>query len=716
MELFELILVLLACVMVSSVFDQMISKMSLPLLQIGVGLVLALLFPWLANVHVEAELFLMLFIAPLLFREAKETSRSMLRQNLGAILSMAIALVLASVLAAGYMLHWIVPSIPLAAAFACAAALGPTDAAAVSAMSTVISLSERQSILLSGEALINDASGVVSFQFAIAAAVTGAFSFAEATGTFAVLFFGGILIGLLLGGLAHLVMRLLRRLGYVSTVMHVIYEVLSPFVIFLAAEEMHVSGILAVVAAGLLMQEHSSVRLSSETARQMMVSNSFWEVIIFLINGVLFVMLGMQLPKVMQRDDMGGMSPAIVIAAVLAVTAVILVMRFLWLTVMEWMYTDPETGIRGWAERGASVHRALVTTLAGPKGAVTLSIILTIPLTVEGGRPFPERDLIIFLTSGVILCTLILADFLLPRLSPKTVDEDAEQQLQQARLMVMEGMVREISEQMEAWEGPQDEYYLVCKMALTRYRQGLMTERFAFGGHGRVLHQLAEEVLDVQRAKTAELRSISCDLSARDPVDYDAMLRMIRSSLGYFDGAERVGALDEKRRDSRIRKFLWLRKQTEDLEKTAQIYNDTCFLAFELEQAAVDYLKKACAEEDAERSGAAEILLEQHEANIQSLWGRMMYGQSVLPASYAGDDPAAAEEWDREQAIQVEKLRAETLDRFRKTRHYADEVNANLMSLELDLIRRLQISGRITEGAGKELREQIYLMQTMYLE
>ena len=118
MEVFELILVLLACVMVSSILDQMISRMSLPLLQIGIGLVLAIVFHELASIHVDSELFLMLFIAPLLFREAKETSRTMLWNHLGSILSMAIALVLASVLAAGFVLHWIIPSIPLAAAFA----------------------------------------------------------------------------------------------------------------------------------------------------------------------------------------------------------------------------------------------------------------------------------------------------------------------------------------------------------------------------------------------------------------------------------------------------------------------------------------------------------------------------------------------------------------------------------------------------------------------
>ncbi len=174
MELFALILIILACVMFTSVLDQLIPHLSLPLIQIAAGLIVALIYPSLGGVNIDSELFLVLFIAPLLYRDSREVSRVTLWNNKWSILSMAIPLVIATVVATGFVLHQIIPSIQLAAAFACAAALGPTDAAAVSAMGSTIHLSERQSILLSGEALINDASGVVSFQFAIAAALTGA--------------------------------------------------------------------------------------------------------------------------------------------------------------------------------------------------------------------------------------------------------------------------------------------------------------------------------------------------------------------------------------------------------------------------------------------------------------------------------------------------------------------------------------------------------------
>ena len=707
MELFELILLLLVCVMASSVLDQMISRMSLPLLQIGIGLAAALLMPHLASVYVDSELFMMLFIAPLLFREAREADNASLWGNRWSILSMAIALVIASVLAAGFILHWIIPSISLAAAFACAAALGPTDAAAVSALGSTISLTRRQSTLLSGEALINDASGVVSFQFAIAAAVTGAFSLADATGSFTILFFGGILIGLALGFLAKQGIGILRRRGYVSTTMHVIYEVLSPFLIFLAAEELHVSGILAVVAAGLVMQEHTLEMVSPETARHQMVSNSFWEVIVFLINGILFVMLGMQLPKVLQPQAMDGVRPSVVIFAMLAVTVTIIVMRLLWITVLELFHKDPESGSRGIARPGQTVYQALVTTIAGPKGAVTLSIILTIPLYGHSGRIFPYRDLIIFVTSGVILCTLLLADVVLPRLAPKKTDEDEEAQLQTARISVLEGVVRELRALLD--ENPDSEYVPAGRLTLMRYRTRLMHQRFIMEGHGSELEQLMKEILEVQQKRADEIQSPAYGKPESERMPYYSILPGIRASLGYSYGAENVGSRFETPKGRLFLRFLKFRRQNYSDEKAARIYYDTCIFAIDLEHAAIDYLKQEQESDNRERADAAKLLLEEHEACLQSLWGRINYGQDVCLVDDRDYDHGFHQEMP-------EGMRANTAEQFRMARQYTDEVDANALSIELDQIRRLRSEGKITENAARELREQVYLMQTMYLE
>lgn len=199
MEMLEFVLLLLAAVLVSAVLDQVTPRVSLPLVQIALGAVIILLVGAPVDVAIDPELFLVLFIAPLLFDESRHASKRGLWDNKGAIVSLAVGLVLATVLVVGFVLNWLEPSIPLAAAFALGAALGPTDAVAVSALGKDIRLSSRQKSLLSGEALINDASGVVSFQFAIAAAITGSFSLANAAQSFAINFFGGIAVGLVVG-------------------------------------------------------------------------------------------------------------------------------------------------------------------------------------------------------------------------------------------------------------------------------------------------------------------------------------------------------------------------------------------------------------------------------------------------------------------------------------------------------------------------------------
>lgn len=698
MELLELILLLLICVAASSVLDQIISKMSLPLLQIAVGFVAALAMPHLAEVHLDSELFLVLFIAPLLFHEAKETDRLTLWKNKWAVVSMAIALVVVSVIAAGFVLHAIIPAIALAAAFGCAAALGPTDAAAVAAMGSSIELSERQSILLSGEALINDASGVVAFQFAVAAALTGAFSPAEAAGVFAFLFFGGIAAGLVMGALAKKGMDFLRKKGLVSTTLHVIYEVLSPFLFFLAAEEIHVSGILAVVAAGIVMQDHSGRLVSVEKARNDIVSNSFWEVIIFLINGVLFVMLGMQLPKVMDIEAMGGTPAPRVIAAMLAVTFAVVVIRLLWLTVMELMRVDPETGAKGIETPRKTVKEALVTTIAGPKGAVTLSIIMTLPLTMADGSLFPQRDLIIFVTSGVILCTLLLADIALPRLAGKEKSGSEQARQDRAKVLVLEGVVKEMRGLLE--EYGEADFAPALRLTMMRYRVRLMKQRFATDRHADTMVGLAGDVLEVQQKKADELqKTVHGDpVLARMP--YYLMLHEIRESVGYFDGGKRVGSRFETKRGRLLFRIFKLKKNEMDDEQAAKIYHDTCLFAIELERAALDYLKTvrhqcddtdACSIEEKLRADVADVLIEEHETVLSSLRSRM------------GDEPA-------------DGVTSAAAEQFRKARLFADEADANGLELELDQIRRLRAEGAITEHDARALREEVYLMQTSLME
>lgn len=350
-----------------------------------------------------------------------------------------------------------------------------------------MNLTTHQRVLLSGESLINDASGVVSFNFAIAAALTGTFSAADAARSFAVLFFGGIAAGVVLGWLAAVTMRALRNYGFENAAVRVLYEVLMPFVVFLVAERLGVSGILAVVATGLVMARTQPKLVSSIQAEYRLVSNSFWEVIVYVINGVVFTLLDMQLVTAFSPAVQGSFGILRLLRTMAFVTFLVVLVRFVWVSALELPHHD-ERGKRCTCHIGETLRQSLVTTIAGPKGAVTLSIIFTIPPTMPDGSPFPERSLIIFLTAGVILLTLAPADLTLPRLAPAEASEEDERAVYAASIKVLELTIAELEDRIASKKHP--EFESATRDVISRYRIRLIRERLALEGSGPILWDL----------------------------------------------------------------------------------------------------------------------------------------------------------------------------------------------------------------------------------
>ena len=707
-ETFELILILLACVIVSAPIDQVLRRVALPLVQVGIGFAVALILPEVAHVYIDPELFLALFIAPLLFNEARESVKADLFHNLGHILSMAIGLVLITVLVVGFSLNWLVPSIPLAAAFACAGALGPTDAAAVGALGSTISLTRRQKTLLTGEALINDASGVVSFQFAIAAAVTGTFSAADAGASFLVLFFGGIAAGVVMGALAVSSVTILRRRGFENTVVHVLYEVLTPFVVFLAAEALHVSGILAVVAAGLIMANSKFALYSTEIARQQVLSSGVWEVLVFLINGVLFVLLGMQLPQAMSPTLQSSFSLLQLIGIILVMTTLVIAVRFVWVTILEFVNRNRETGERGIDHPKQAIKDSLITTIAGPKGAVTLSIILTIPLTVADGSAFPNRDLIIFLTAGTILMTLIVANVFLPILAGGSEKAHTEDDMLVARIAVLDATLKRIRTILKSDENA--DYVPALRLVAARYRSRLFRARLEHEGCGDIMRELMDEVFDLQEARAEKIRIERGEtLTARQLASRKRVLRNIRRSVGYGGGADRVGTGAGSFAGVLATLLTRAFPANVEGEQAERIYYDTCLFAIDLERVAIDYLEGVVAESDGQRAEIAQVLANEHQSVCESLWGRINYGQDEA------HDPAMDIEHTVDEKMPTGMLQTFS-EQFKQARQHADEADALALSIELEEINRLRTSEKITKQQAHELREGVYLMQMTLTE
>ncbi len=432
---------MLMAVLVSSVVAQVFPKAPASLVQIALGVLLAVT-PAPVDISLDPEFFLVFFIAPLLYWDAMESDKKALWAQRKPVLALALGLVLLIVVVVGCFTHLLIPSIPLAAAFALGAALGPTDAVAVTTLGKRLSISKDQKTLLQGECLLNDASGVVSFQFAIAALVTGTFSLIDAGVSLVWSFVGGIVLGAVLAAVKGLILRAVRRTGLEDVTFHVLLQVLTPFAFYLVAEELGVSGILAVVAAGIV-DSFDNSGLMPSSARLNIVSTSVWKVVSFALNGMCFVLLGTLLPNATARTWAGSMPNTLLIADVLLITVVLVAVRFLWCLWMERAKKRAD-GRRHKIDNKAALD-ALVLTLAGPKGAVTLSICLTVPRVIGTGEVLQCRELLIFLGAGVILVTLLLANFVVPLLVPKKAPQRTRLEETQGRIQVLRNVIRELS-------------------------------------------------------------------------------------------------------------------------------------------------------------------------------------------------------------------------------------------------------------------------------
>ncbi|MHA7581415.1 Na+/H+ antiporter [Paenibacillus vandeheii] len=421
MELFIAVLVLLVLIGLSNILNRFVPFIPIPLIQIVLGVAIALL-PAGVHLPLNPELFFVLFIAPLLYNDGKRTPRHELWNLRAPILLLALGLVFVTVVVAGYAIHWLIPTIPLPAAFALAAILSPTDAVAVGAMAGRVHLPKSIHRLLEGEALMNDASGLVAFKFAIAATVTGVFSLAQASFSFILIAIGGLLIGALLSLLLIRLGVWIRRLGMEDVTIHMLLQILTPFVIYLVSEEAGVSGILAVVAGGII---HAIERDRTESVQLKMqvVSASTWSVILFILNGLVFVILGVQIPDVLSTIfENVSFDNLQVLGYVGLISILLLVLRFVWIYLF---WKGNENSGEELSSGKPRLKEITIITLSGVRGAVTLAGAFSIPYVLQDGSPFPERDLIIFLAAGVILFTLIAASVFLPILAKN--EEKAEE-------------------------------------------------------------------------------------------------------------------------------------------------------------------------------------------------------------------------------------------------------------------------------------------------
>ena len=409
------VLILLMLVGVSRLLGRLI-PLPLPLVQIAAGALLA--WPTLGlHVALDPELFLFLFLPPLLFSDGWRIPKREFWRLKGPILTLAVGLVLFTVVGAGYFIHWLLPTIPLPVAFALAAVLSPTDAVAVSAIAQN-RLPAPLMHMLQGEALMNDATGLVTFKFALAAAITGVFSLANASVTFLLVACGGLAIGVALSWVVGRMRSWMIARGWDDPATHVVFMLLLPFAAYVLAERLGASGILSAVAAGMM---QSWLDLLPRQTSTRLLNRSVWGLLEFAFNGLIFLLLGLQLPDIIKAVVRleTHLWPTLMyrILDVVVIFLVLIALRFIWVQSI-WRLSGVWRRWRGKQELTMvpTARSCWILTVGGVRGAVTLAGVMSIPLLLNEGLDFPERELLIFIAAGVILLSLIVACIALPLL------------------------------------------------------------------------------------------------------------------------------------------------------------------------------------------------------------------------------------------------------------------------------------------------------------
>ncbi|MCL1819603.1 MAG: sodium:proton antiporter [Oscillospiraceae bacterium] len=440
MLVFNFILILFAAILLSNLINRFLPMLSLPIVQIILGAMIAIIpfgiFGF--EFHLEPELFFVLFLTPLIFKSTVFSDKRGMRKTFKPIIMAAVALVFVAVIIIGYLTHWLVPVIPLAAAFALAASLCPTDIVAVEAVASRVPMPRRIFSILSGESTINDATGIVCFQFAVTAVITGSFVLMHGIARFFILAGGGLLVGLVITVLKYLLLRWLHSLSINNQSLHVFIGMLTPFIIYLIAEEVGVSGILAVFFSGML---HSLFRdkFNPEMVSLNKAQDSVWSFFSFSLDGLVFVILGTQLTQILQYGRTFDISRIQIIGCVLAISFAIIVIRFLWwiLTVRKKYYSDSDYPI-------SRIRSGMVFSVGGTRGAISLATAMSIPLMLPGDVPFPERELIILIASGVVTISLLITNFFLPLLIKRKAESSSADAEEAARVEILSTVTERI--------------------------------------------------------------------------------------------------------------------------------------------------------------------------------------------------------------------------------------------------------------------------------
>ena len=477
--------------------------------------------PGVPEVELDPDLVLVIFLPPLLYVAAFFADLRALRADARALSMTSIGLVLLTICAVALVGHELI-GLTWPVAFALGAIVSPTDPVAATAITRQLGAPRRLVNIIEGESLVNDSSALIAFRVAVAAAIGGSFSLADASLDFVLAVVGGIAVGLAVGAV---IAEIRRRLDDVPV--EVTISIFSGFVAYLPAEALGVSGVLAAVTTGIYL---GWMAPQISTAQMRISGAAVWELIVFLLNATLFVLIGLQLPGIL--DAVSGIDVLTLAAYALVTIAVVVGVRFLWL------FTTPYV-LRGLDRRPSQVERRvgaaprIVMAWAGMRGAVSLAAALALPLETDAGAPLPDRDLVIFLAYCVVLFTVVVQGLTLPALIRRlgVVEDGAEEEAEEH-----DARIRAADAALEALNGLAEEEWARAdsiarlRRTFTFRRRRFETLRGDLEDEDGIVDQslayqrLLRTVIEVQRTEIVRMRNaglISADVMRRVERDLD---------------------------------------------------------------------------------------------------------------------------------------------------------------------------------------------------
>lgn len=405
MENYSIVLFILAMMIVLSALAEKI-RLPYPVLLISAGIAIGFI-PSLPDIELNPEVIFLIFLPPMLYDAAFNISWQEFKTNINTIGTLAVSLVFLTATGIAVVAHYAIPGMTWPLSFVLGAILSATDAVAAISITKGLGLSHKTSTILEGESLVNDASALVAYRFA-AAAVTGtAFVFWKASLQFLGLLAGGFLVGWVMGRILAFITQKLQE----NTIVTISFMLLMPFVTYLVAEDLHVSGVIAVVVLGLGISRFSNKIFPAHLKQQ---SKSIWDIIIFLLNGLIFILIGLQFPYVFKNIDKSQVLPYIGYAFLITIAALVLRTARVFLQQFNLQKAFRQKRKKITEQALLDFKTSLIISWSGMRGIVSLAIAIGLPETLQDGTPFPQRSAIIFISIGVVLFTIIGQGLTLP--------------------------------------------------------------------------------------------------------------------------------------------------------------------------------------------------------------------------------------------------------------------------------------------------------------